>query len=539
MSCKKLLANRDILDIIFEQLSSFPQPLTAFKDHHTIRTSADAQENRRALASAACASRSFVEPASHVLWRVMPHGIIPLLHIFKNLKRCRFDDAEWGSAEAYKEYEYELEGEVTEKEWKRFDQLAIRVRGLIWDIHLGPLVSQAVITRYEGRRASILPNLQLLSWQDSNGDAMQQCVLRVFSIPSLRYLHFFRDDWQWPPGNSTHPPVQDLSIITDIVPGIPHLNVHTSVILTASSPLIRLRYLRTLRLYADIDEALYRYLAAFPHLEHPHFIGCTTPYGSTPRGFPALRTLELQDRRVPPPYMKLLPRLNSPSLTSLTLRLSVTNNVNCIPLIQQMCTLPALHQLIHLRLYLVYTHVVQSEALDLMPFAFGEVVGPLLELRRLEELYLLSKPWALSVSDEDVAQIQRARPCLRRLVFSYSASGYAVDPNRVVRPSLPALIALVDSCLALEELFIEVADITDDDIDRAEAYLCTEDTFRPQRALRQFLIGRFDGSPVGLPYDLDRLVKVLRRAFPRIDGVGAHPGVQGRLRELARKLRET
>ena len=75
MSSRRALQNVDILDEIFQHLSLIPGTVTQ-SDIHALYSD-DAEGKLRTLASAVLVCKSFSEPASRVLWSVLPHGINP------------------------------------------------------------------------------------------------------------------------------------------------------------------------------------------------------------------------------------------------------------------------------------------------------------------------------------------------------------------------------------------------------------------------------------------------------------------------------
>ncbi|KAI0752619.1 hypothetical protein C8Q80DRAFT_1267144 [Daedaleopsis nitida] len=522
-SIDKLLADQDVLYILFEQLRPVPLPTSAEVNILNSRRFL----LRQTLASAARTCRAFADPASRVLWSAVD-GLVPLLRLLSNLKECTRETLNQFTRKYNSESIYTFDGEVPEEGWVCFERMAARVKCFLCDAEesLDPSLVDVLVSRYSGaRHRPLFVNLQSLSWPDPRNDDRHR-LLRILCTPALQYVLI--PDYQ--SGGREHDSGrQDLAAIADCAPSLLHFRADLSGLPLGGpdSVLFRLRALRSLKLslYAPLDKCLFTHLSELPHLE---FLDATLPAPgpskSTARaGFPALRHLymKLNDTGVPSARLSILSRISSPSLETLDL-LITAHSSGAVQFVHDLCSLPVTRSLKHLSIAANEPLILPRPANATAPPAvlkFAAVALPLLALSRIEDIRLSTYPYALEVTDEDVARVAAAWPRLTTVCLRGTGTPAA-------RPSLGALVALSERCPALTELQVEVADITAADVARLEAHVASpaypySSPSRSRSAVQTVALLRSDGtdplaalSSDGEYYYYDRLARAMHRVFP-------------------------
>ncbi|KAI0737201.1 hypothetical protein C8Q80DRAFT_430990 [Daedaleopsis nitida] len=453
-SLHRFLANADVLNDVFDVFSldySDPTTFNTIQYHDP-----ELPVKKQTLARAARTCKAFMGPASRNLWSALHSGLSPLVRMFSNVRPCVRQRTTWDGM-VFKDTYYEFDGDVSETEWIRFEQLAAHVRYLAHDaLPLGSTVIEAIISRDASRRVPLFANLRMLSWRYSNGDELQQRLLRVLCTPSSSFLWYLPNKQR----KRDHDQTSDLSIVADAAPGLLHLHIELpDVPVGPLSPLRRLTSLRAIRFLGQLTDELSVDLGTLPLLEAIHCRGaCSAPSSpstsirtvscpSSPSSadrsitgtydlrfmdeFPALRKLELTKAASPSDVLPLLARIASPCFTTLSLSLRITCPDEVSPFIHTLCALPATQALTHLNLTLdcssdyglprlpLFALYVEVHTGEDLVIEFADFVSALGTLRHVESfrvrLLSAAPAWKLSVADADVRQLTRAWPRLKHL----------------------------------------------------------------------------------------------------------------------------
>ncbi|KAI0752621.1 hypothetical protein C8Q80DRAFT_1147321 [Daedaleopsis nitida] len=526
MSIHRLLANEDVLHILFDQFRL--QPPVSFDILYTPNELQDSPRMlKRTLVNAACTCSSFADPASRVLWSVMD-GLSPLLRLLPSFKQSTHSTVppHQGIGGTQNDSDYVLDGDVSEADWTRFEHVAGRVRCLLYDpyVSLDRTVVDALVARYGRNRGlgSLLPNLQFLVWPESNDDDRQR-ILGLLCSDALQYVVI--PDYQ--SGDYQYPGQKDLLTIADHAPNVRHFRADLSNIpLGVDSPLLRFAALRSLKfpLGSTMDEVIFTYVSKLPYLAVLDLSGVVLPnptaaYAEHPvmkrNTFPSLRKLLIPGEGYRPAlHLDTLSRISSTSMEALWLTVHVALKSELIQFVATLCSLDAMQSLRYLYLS-VDAPYMEYEGLEMSSIVFADIAQPLLKLRFVEDFSLSSTfPYAIDVTDEDVGQLSSGWPRLTRISLR------ATDRPPATRPSLGALIVFAERCPHLKDLGIEAANITEADVTKLEARVATA-SYRPCAALEEFALDRADGSnPIDLDllddHEFDRLARVMHRVFPSL-----------------------
>ncbi|KAI0762994.1 hypothetical protein C8Q74DRAFT_192233 [Fomes fomentarius] len=519
MSVHRFLTNIDVVYAVFGHLDLFPRPITDSKDCLTH----EAFLARRTLANAALTCRAFSEPALKTLWTcIHPGPFLPLRKTFSCLTLKESDSPDWELER--KRIVYGVGREFSALEWEQFDRLASWVRYLDFrGATLEPSVVDALVKRCQTKGAALLPNLRVLHWSESLGDAHELQLLRALcSAPSLSLVCIGNRQYTYSDNLA-----QDLAVITEARPNLAHFSFSGYLYLQSNSPIRSMRSLKSLEL-AEVDEASFCLIGTFPYLtdlsttlidvhnaDSPPVNVARTPSQGDP-SFPTLRRLRTSG--APATLIWMITQISSPDLTSLSVKTHAKDIADMLPPFETIFALPAAHSLQQLHLVID----LDDEAGGRMEVAFADFAHSILPLRHLEDVRLCVRPRMLSFSDADIALIKSAWPRLRRLSLSFDASKAVQDAwGPIPRPSI---IALVDLALArpqLETLDVEVASITEDDLNQLEGISTGAPGDKHRRVLTWLTLARnYYREHITFPSDVPRLARALHRLFPMVGGLG-------------------
>ncbi|KAI0741790.1 hypothetical protein C8Q80DRAFT_1274157 [Daedaleopsis nitida] len=559
-SLHRFLTNADVLNDLFDTFSpDYNHPAT-FKSiqYHDPGLWLTTQT----LAHAARTCKAFSGAASRNLWSALHSGLLPLVQTFSNMKRRVRVKTTWDGV-TLKDTYYELEGDVPESEWIRFEELASRVRYLGHDLSpLDPSVLEAILMRYESRCAPLFSNIRILSWRNSNGDQLQQRLLRVLCTPAPMSLWYLPNKQQ-----KVGDQAADLSIVAAVAPILQHLQVELADLpLGPRSPLLRLTSLRSIRFLGELDEELRADLGTLPNLGTIHCRGASSPLSSpvasrppTPgpcdrpaklplmERFPALQKLEVAHDAEPTALLSTLAQVASPRLASLSIRLQIAHSMELISFVHALCELPAAQALTTLcittRSTCPYPLLPPAAVGADTDIEFADLVRSLSRLPHIQTFRLVSSAWGVGVSDAHLALLADAWPRLSHFEVSarwtprtpqssiqaqMQAETESHDerkdddkttsrPSRPSRPSLPAVVHFAERCRALTTFAVEIADVKDSDVVSLDAHVSSP-AFLPHRALKAVKLARGDERIRDrLPENVEHLARVLHRAFPCID----------------------
>ncbi|KAI0762999.1 hypothetical protein C8Q74DRAFT_1451049 [Fomes fomentarius] len=502
MSVHRFLTNIDVLYAVFAHLDLFPRPVTA-SDFASVKDDIDyeARPIRSTLANAALTCRAFSEPASKTLWTCL-HSHVGLKPLLKALNG--FNENE------------EIGGEISIAAWQHFDRLASRVRYFATFGDLTPIelsVLDALVQHCQRKGHPLLPNLQILCWIESRRDPRKLQLLRLLSAsPSLSLvsIKYFSKAM-----------ARDLAVITETHPDLPHLFAEGNQCLQTHSPILSLRFLKSLHVYL-VDKPSFCQIGMFPYLTYLYApvnrIRSVDVSRVSEGSFPSLRHFETSGD--PATIIWTIKQISSPNLTSLSL---VTGGKKFVQApLETLFALPTVQSLQRLHLYIILYKLHGGKR---NYFAFSDLAHCVLSLPRLEDVRLRVLHKALSLSHPDIVLIQSAWPCLRRLSLSFDT--LEQESWQLPRPSLPALVDLALARPQLETLDVEVASVTEDDLIQLESKSISMASGPKSEHPTAFKLAwltlarsKYYRKRITFPTDIPRLARALHRLFPMVGGLG-------------------
>ncbi|EIW62656.1 uncharacterized protein TRAVEDRAFT_43001 [Trametes versicolor FP-101664 SS1] len=542
------LSNPDLLFALFEHLALFSHgDLLKPGDISSQRFSRESYLRRQTLINAALTCRSFAEPASSVLWRVLYPGLHPLFYPFPGFNKTagvlespEIDDAEQLYISPIPNHV--LEREPSFAEWERWKICVRRVRCInlkntraaFFDEPFIPLLLHA------SAGVPILPSVQSIAFNEPRGNTVQSQLLCALVGPALSTISVYNAT---PHAYSTHI-LDDMEAISRSCDNVQHMLIYSEVrSLSQNWPLIRFPRLHTL--YFDClswfpCRSMTSQLGALKELEEldisyeftssnaQSMAALEDPSPTTPNAFPALRKLHLTASTFQ--AGQIISSISSTSLQEVRIstyqpvfRADVTPLMQAFPWKQNASSLRRLD----------LSNTTNWDTLNTSPgdpfyAALFDMFAPLAELHALEYVEISCWSRLLSVSDADVARMARSWPNLQRIVIAYSIVPFEPaeppiwDPYglQVARPSLSALVELAERCPALFYCEIPAADVSESELTALEARVA-EPRDRPrQTSLRSLLPARGAHCDHFTLCDVDRVARALLALFPSLYGVG-------------------
>ncbi|KAI0335396.1 hypothetical protein GY45DRAFT_1366967 [Cubamyces sp. BRFM 1775] len=559
------LSNVDIVYSIFAQLSPLPATLAALRRGKELLETARMPEMiqlRATLKHAALTCRAFAGPASDALWSVLPVGFAPLFNAFKNFKVIVEEDPRiiqygelFGSPYIV---HHILEGEIYADDWERWELCARRVRCFVLAEYIRwqyeePFLS-ILLARARETSRPIFPYLLAFSARESEGLSQRCVLLRALAhSPSLCAVSF-RPQL---PGSFLETLVDDIAMLLEAQEAtgscLRQLSIKSAN--CAAHIVLPLRWFRGLRMVevSPVSVALYQYLlpqlGALAELEtlivavdnDPSSVGRLAgkrmpgldkhPLSEDEKvafelqgGFRALRRLSADG--IHSEIEELLRKVNSTVLQDVSIFSVQATNHGVVSLVQPLSSERFSASLRKLYLSLTTEFPPIASGADAILIAFAGIVGPLLHLHALEDLKVMSWNRVLSISDEDVRNMATSWPRLRRLsITSDSKNNHRtyeagdLYTRHISRPSMAAVVGLAENCRDLVAVKIDVADMSETELEALEAHAATTGTV-PQTHFMHFIMATGQHfMRLSLP-DLDRLAVALRRLFPSLEGPG-------------------
>ncbi|KAH9898529.1 hypothetical protein C8Q73DRAFT_788704 [Cubamyces lactineus] len=559
------LSNPDIVHSIFAQLSPLPVTLAALRHGDELLGTARSPEVillRATLKHAALACRAFAGPASDALWSVLHVGFAPLFYAFKGFKVIVEEDplaSQYGDlfGSPYTVHQV-LEGEVHADDWERWELCARRVRCFVFADYLrwqfeDPFLS-ILLTRARDVTRPIFPNLLAFSARESQGLSQRCILLRALAHSPDLFAVSFRPHL---PGPFLGTLVDDIAMLLEGQEAagscLRHLSVKSSY--QAIHIVLPLRWFRGLRMVevSPVSVALLQYLlpqlGALEGLEtllvaidnDPLSVGRLATKRMTgldkyPPSDDAKDTFKLQGgfrtlRRLSADGTHsdiegLLRRINSTVLQDIAIYSVQATGSDIVALVQPLGSGRISTSLRKLYLSLTTEFLLLASGADTIHIAFADILGPLLHLRSLEDLEVMSWNRVLSISDEDVQDMAISWPCLRRLTITSDSKdiyrtheAWTPYAPHISRPSLLAVVDLAERCRALASTNMDVANMSETELEALEAHADGSEIV-PQTRLMHFVIAKDEHFMHMFLPDIDRLARVLRRLFPSLEGPG-------------------
>ncbi|KAI9058975.1 hypothetical protein FKP32DRAFT_1680301 [Trametes sanguinea] len=555
------LAHPDILSEIFQYLAPYPDALHALDTGYMPNPMPSERVTvpRRTLVSAALTCRAFAEPASAVLWAILPQGFGPLFYAlpaFKVVVTLENPDLfQWGDffGDPYRVEYQTLQGDISPKDWERWRHCASRVRFIRYSFNYPrwtveePFLSILLRPAAEGR--PLLPHLKALNCPETRGDPIQMSLLRSIMSPSLSVVSINA----YNPSTFSLHLADDLKMMLQASKYIKRLHIRSGYrVVHMHLPLAYFTHLRALYIAPAVSLALYQHLIrqldALPELtelslaiDQDQSSAQALPLQGSDKhncvdradaagGFPSLRRLSIAG--TPSEIHQFLVRANSAVLENISISSSQETVGEVETMFRALATERTASTLRKLFVSLETDFRPVLNGAEPLQTSFRAIAAPVLSLGSLEDLEMISWNSIVSISDEDVSQMSAAWPRLRRLEIlsdvkdnfrEYDAwMPHAPD---IVRPSLTALVLLAERCRSLELLKIDIADVSEDELQaleaRAAAIASSGDT-QPclQTRLRNLVFAHGDRClHLALP-DVERLARALRRLFPMLEGPG-------------------
>lgn len=238
----------------------------------------------------------------------------------------------------------------------------------------------------------------------------------------------------------------------------------------------KFRNLRTAH-FMDIDATLFRRLATLPRLRalRGRFaISNPVQVIHIRGGFPALQELSTRymDDKESRCFLAALSLITSKSLARLSLRITVPLPEDMVEYLNELCSSPTTAQLreLDLRADIAFSQFDDQDVGFICVTFASHVLAPLKRLPALTGIsavvgFQTATVTSFVVRDEDMDAIASAWPGLTRAKFGYAiefndfSDWDTGDPWGVCRPSLGAVVTLMERCRKLESVDIEFADV--------------------------------------------------------------------------------
>ena len=437
-------------------------------------------------------------------------------------------------------------------DWAVFHRYAARVRELAyheyWDVRLPYYIRSSVFeTLLEHNLGQLLlPKLRVLTWQRSSSDHSLGKLLRMLASPTLSTFRIVHPMWTdsgpvfaGPPHFDTEGHSEDVQVIADACPMLQHFLTNNTFQPSDLDPIASCRSLQSFAA-RSVDVAFFWRLAQLPDLAYLRAIelrndkppealdtGSANASLSSRQPFPALRRVDFLESH-PRPVIIFFTCIPSVALVSITLELREAC-MNDIPLcVQALCSQNRAGTLTELRLTFLCTRSLGEDESEYSRFA--DVARPLLGLAVIEVLSLSVHGRALSLSDDDVAEMAQSWPHIVALSVvqePYYPYGRSREENRsrFTRPSVSALVSLAQNCPRLTSLRFDPADVSEEELQSLEERAASA---VPRTGLSRLVLtsGETENEPsFG---DIRRLAFALHRLFPDLEGMGVLKGSERR-----------
>lgn len=239
------------------------------------------------------------------------------------------------------------------------------------------------------------------------------------------------------------------------------------------------------------------------------------------RGFPALRCLKLP--WIPNSFivLSIFASITSVTLTSLSLSFPETSIPATLRCLEKLFSLSALRRLQHFKLNIYLELRLPDASQPPVNLVFKDMLQLLRPLVHLRSISLNIDGSPLDVRADDMTLVAATWPSLVRLSLEYGPLWWKEDRTRPdkrgLRPPLTSLISLAESCPNLERVIVDFADVTHDELDRLESRLAEAGSFPHATLVHLAPTTALDSRRVVVD-DVDRLIRMLRMAFPRLRG---------------------
>ncbi|KAJ8494968.1 hypothetical protein ONZ51_g1989 [Trametes cubensis] len=561
----KMLARTGLLPLVISDALPYNDPQVPVK--------------RKSLMNAAQACKAFSEPASSALWEAIVDGFWPLLCPFPTF---RMDYASSGITQndpagdptgapresINEEIETFLQG-ISPAHWLIWERCARRVRFLAVrdgsdNLTLVSSFLHILMAKRQTAASHPFPGLQTLLFDETGGDSTRVQLLRLLSLaPSLSAIciHSTRTSLM-----SIHDLSDDLELLSQsYLPGTLQI-LHASC--EMCHPQGRIDDLRNVRLFrrlqtfradnlaplafdlllpqlADLAELQNLYLSLLspicyydtsPHDDEDRHesIVATPKLGMKPSsqyGFRALKQLHVSGE--PRKISQILTCVESSTLGDIALFVTLLSSADILPMLTDLASRSAIFMSLR-KLRVHYdikwdwssSQAIRAGETSLLHTPLFDTLGPLLQLRALEDLWLQSDGRVFAITDMDITAIGEAWPYIRKLTVishpSHEAPAKVVPLLSASRPSFSSLVHLAMRCQSLEELLINSPprDMSEDDVDALEEFAAAgRSNITPQSRLRRLTPAAFyDPHWLELSLsDVDRLAMVLHHLFPSLD----------------------
>ena len=152
----------------------------------------------------------------------------------------------------------------------------------------------------------------------------------------------------------------------------------------------------------------------------------------------------------------------------------------------------------------------------LSPLLFSQFAEPLFHVPTIEDFSLKVQGRHTVLSDQDVAQIARAWPNITYIHITNERENSSLGQAQC--PSFGSVVSFAQQCHRLEALAINVADVTEEELEELERRAQAESP-APRHTLSLLLPAASTNEWKHIAiYDIERLALALRTMFPRIGG---------------------
>lgn len=381
---------------------------------------------------------------------------------------------------------------INPDEWLRYDIYAQRVRV----ISFSSRVHSSAYSVLASSRPDVplLPNLCEFKWYQHQADD-QDMTARLFLAPTLQRVSI---DWYGFPESG---PPQSLDNFLRVLASnsrfLTHLSVKSDGEMHPISALATFENLHFMKLASPglVDNDLYQVLSHMPRLFEVHLDLSGSPPLNIPHiaSFPTLTNIKIRGHL--PQIIDFLRHVSSLSLLDVAIQTSDEDAFQDGHWLSSIVLSTLAHKFGTTLQNVLFDSPLHG-GIEIRQVRVMDIVGPLLQAHSLKRLCVSLSHIRLSLSDDDIADMASAWPCLQSLILPEIQTG--------TRPGIQSLESFAKHCPQLENLSIS-----------ADANLTTSHPVSISHGLGQLSLIYSDIAHSG------SVAEFLARLFPAIERFSA------------------